>query len=252
MSIKLLILCVVSATLSLISFVVDRCRQTKKVQGITYTLAVISFVAGMISAWLSYQGNIETERQILRTREEAAEAAAQAEAANAQITEIRTPRRMAAQTKDMLVARLKPYAGQKYDMKVFRDEDSLELARALETIFEEAGWVGTNVYPRNGTRHLETDEQGVWTISGNEPTRRTSEAKSALDDALHEAGLYDDSTLLRAVNCAEIKGPIEVGSKVTPIPCSESDVRITGVGFKVVDNVIPGDTLVLVIGKQRL
>lgn len=252
MPMKLLILCIVLATLSLVSFVIDRCRQTKKVQGITYTLAGISFVAGMSSALLSYQGNIETERQIQRAQEEAAEAAVQAEAANAQITEIRTPRRMTAETQDMLIARLKPYAGQKYDLKVFRDEDSLELTRALQTIFEEAGWMYTNVYPRDGTRHSETDEQGVWTISGNEPTIRTSEARSALDDALHEAGLYDDSSLLRPINCIEVTGPIERGTKVTRIPCSESEIRITGIDSTNHDDVIPEDTLVLHVGKQRL
>ena len=44
----------------------------------------------------------------------------------------------------MLVAKLKPYAGQKYDMKVFRDQDSLELAPAIQAILEEAGWAGVH------------------------------------------------------------------------------------------------------------
>ena len=248
----LLIICLVSATLTLVSFLIDRRKRTRTGQRITHALAVISFGAGVSSGGLNYWASMDAKRQLERAHEKAAEAAAQAAAAQAQITEIRTPRRMAPETKGMLLARLKPHAGQKYDVKVFRDQDSLELARGLQTIFQEAGWLYTNVYPRQGTRPAETDSEGVWTIVGKGQTRSTSDAKSALDGALHEAGLYDDSKLFTPVNCVEIKGPIEVGSKFTPIPCSESEVRITGLGIRVQDDVIPGDTLVLHVGKQRL
>ena len=248
----LLIICLVSATLTLISFLIDRRKRTKTGQRITHALAVISFGAGISSGGLNYWASIDAEKQLRLAHEQAAEAASRAASAQAQITEMRTPRRMAPETKAMMLARLKPHARQKYDVKVFRDEDSLELAKTLQTVFEQAGWVYTNVYPRQGTRHAETDSEGVWTSVGKGQTRRTSEAKSALDGALHEAGLYDDSKLASPVNCVKATGPIEQGTKFTPIPCSESEVQIGELGFTVVDDVIPGDTLVLEVGKQRL
>ena len=159
---------------------------------------------------------------------------------------------MEPETKRMLVARLKPYAGQKYDMQVFRDQDSLELAAAIEAILEEAGWVSTNVYPRYATRYAETRDDGVWLMSGKVETRRTSEARMALHGALIEAGLYDDSSALNPVNCVKITGPIQEGTKFTRIPCSESSTQIIKIDFTVRDDVIPEDTLVLHVGKERL
>ena len=217
-----------------------------------YVLAVILLVAAISSAGVTYWASIKAERQLQLAYAKAAEAIVQADRAQTQITEIRTPRRMAPETKGMLVARLKPYAGQKYDMKVFRDEDSLELARVLQTIFREAGWVYTNVYPRHARRYAETHDDGMWVVSGKMQTGRTSKAKSALEGGLHEAGLYDDSSALTPVNCVEGTGPIEQGTKLTPIPCSESEIQVIGVDFTVQDDVIPEDTLVLHVGKQRL
>ena len=159
---------------------------------------------------------------------------------------------MEPETKHMLVARLKPYAGQKYDIKVFRDRDSLELATAIQATLEEARWVYTNVYPRYAMRYAETRDDGVWLIAGGVETKRTSEARMALHGALIEGGLYDDSTALTPVNCVESTGPIQEGTKLTRIPCSESPIRITEIDFTVNDDVIPEDTLVLHLGKERL
>ena len=91
-------------------------------------------------------------------------------------------------------------------------------------------------------------------ISGKAETRRTSEARTALHGALNEAGLYDDSTAFTPVNCVTATGPIQEGTKFTPIPCSESPIQITGIDFDstAVDEVIPEDTLVLHVGKERL
>ena len=134
---------------------------------------------------LGYCAAIETENQ-------AAETIERVDRAEVQITEIRMPRRMEPETERMLVTRLKPYAGQKYDLKVFRDQDSLELARAIQAILEEAGWVLTNVSPTHATRrYAETRDDGVFIISGKVEARRTSEARMALRDALIKAGLYD-------------------------------------------------------------
>ena len=194
MSMMMFIICLVSSVLSFISFLFTRRKLTKRGKRITYVLAVILFFAAIISGWLGYRVSIETEDQLQLAHDQASEAIVQADRAQAQITEIRTPRRMEPETKLMLAARLKPYAGQKYDMKVFRDQDSLELATAIQAILEEAGWVYTNVYPRDATRYAETRGDGVWLISGKVETTRTSEARMALHGALNEAGLYDDST----------------------------------------------------------
>ena len=199
----------------------------------------------LLSAVLGYRASIETEEQLQLAH-------TQVDRAQVQITEIRTPRRMEPETKRMLVAKLKPYAGQKYDMKVFRDQDSLELAPAIQAILEEAGWVYTNVYPRHATRYAETREDGVWLISGTVETKRTSEARMALHGALIEEGLYDDSNALIPVNCVESTGPIQVGTKITRIPCSDSSIQSMELVFTVHDDVIPEDTLVLHVGKERL
>ena len=242
----ILIICLVSAGLSLISSRVSRRKPTKRGQRITDVIAVILCFAAITSGWLGYWANIETEGQASATIE-------RVDRADAQITEIRTPRRMKPETKRMLAARLKPYAGQKYDMKVFRDQDSLELATAILAILEEAGWVYTNVYPKHATRrYAETRDDGVWLISGTEETRRTSEARMALHRALNDVGLYDDSTALTPKYCVEVTGPIKKGTKITRIPCSESPIQSIEADFTIRDDVIPKDTLVLHVGKERL
>ena len=252
MSLVLLVIGVASGIVVFISFLLERRKQTRIGQRIVYGLALISLMGVLGSATLSYWGNIETERQLELAQEKATAARRQADKAHAQIAEIRTPRRMPPETKSMLFAKLKRYAGQKYDMKVFRDHDSLELAATLQTIFEEAGWVYTNVYPRHATRYAETDEDGVWVESGKVQTKRTSEAMTALERALKEAGLYDDSSVVRPTDCVEATGPSEQGTKLTRIPCSETGIQITGLDFTVHDSVIREDTLVLHVGRQRL
>ena len=252
MSMAMLIICLVSGGSSFISFLFNRRKPTKMGQRITYVLAFISFFAAITLGALGYWASIETEEQLKLAHAQASEASEQADRAQEQITEIRTPRRMVPETKRMLIARLKPYAGQKYDMKVFRDQDSLELAPAIQAILEEAGWVHTNVYPKYATLYAEARDEGVWIISGKVETRRTTEARMALHGALIEAGLYDDSNLLNPVNCVESTGPIQVGTKFTRIPCSESSIQIVDIDFRVLDDVIPEDTLVLHVGKERL
>ena len=246
MSVAMFIISVVSGASSFISFLVGRRKPTKRGQRISYVIAVILCFAAITSGALGYWASIELEDQLQLVR-------AQADRAQAQIAEIRTPRRMEPETKRMLVVRLKPHAGQKYDMKVFRDHDSLELARAIQAILEKAGWAYTNVYPRHAARYAETRDDGVFIISGKVETKMASEARIALHDALNEAGLYDDSTAFTPEYCAESTGPIQVGTRLTPIPCSESPVQITGIDSTVHDDVIPEDTLVLAhVGKARL
>ena len=75
---------------------------------------------------------------------------------------------------------------------------------------------------------------------------------SALQGALTEADLYDDSTVIRPIDCVEVTGPIEQGTNFTRTPCSETGFQVTGLDFTVHDSVIREDTLVLHVGKQRL
>ena len=252
MSTALLIISLVSAMFLLISFLVSRCKITKQWNRISYGISIISFLALVTSGVLSYLTNIEVEDQLQLARDQASEASVNANIAQTQITELRTPRRMEPETKRMLVARVQPFAGQKYDMQVFRDVDSLELAMTLQSILEAAGWLHTNVYPKYATNYPETREDGLFTISGKAETEMTSEARMALHGALNEAGLYDDSTHFSSVSCVEITEPVQEGSRVTRIPCSESQVQITEIHSQAYDDVIPKDTLVLHIGKNRL
>ena len=137
-------------------------------------------------------------------------------------------------------------------MKVSRDQDSIELATAIQAILEQQGWVYTNVYPRLAADYSETRDEGVFLISGIMETGRTSKARVALQDALIETGLHDDSIALTPINCGEITEPIPVGTQVTRIPCSESSIQITDIDFAIQDDVIPEDTVVLHVGKERL
>ncbi len=251
-AILMLIIAVVMGGATLTSILINRRKPTKMGQRITYAIAVISPFAVIISGGLSYCASIETEEELQLAHAKVSEVGSQADRARAQIAEIRTPRRMEPDTKRMLVARLKSYAGQKYDIKVFRDRDSLELATAIQAILEEARWVYTNVYPTYATRYAETRGDGVYLISGKGHTRKTSEARMALHGALIEAGLYDDSTAITPIGCVEATGPIQEGTKLARIPCSESPIRNMELGFRVTDDVIPEDTLVLHLGKERL
>ena len=253
MSLAMFIISVVSGASSFTSFLVGRRKPTKRGQRISYVITVILCIAAIASGALGYWASIDIEDQLQLARDQASKAGVQADRAQAQITEIRTPRRMEPETVRMLAASLKPYAGQKYDMKVFRNRDSLELATAIQAILQEAGWVYTNVYPKHAIRtYAETRDDGVWLISGKEETKRTSVARMALHRALNEVGLYDDSTALTPKYCVESIGPIQEGTKLTPIPCSESSVESITVFFTIREDVIPEDTLVLHVGKERL
>ena len=107
MAMTIFILCVVSSVLVFISSFTSR-KPTKRGKRI---LAAILFFAAIISGWLSYRASIATDDQLQSVDDQASEAIVRADKAQAQITEIRTPRRMELETKRMLVVRLKPYAG---------------------------------------------------------------------------------------------------------------------------------------------
>ena len=92
MSMALLIICLVSGTLSFISFLVGSHRQTKIWKRVMYVLAVILLVAAISSAGVTYWASIKAEKQLQLAYAKAAEAIVQADRAQTQITEVRTPR----------------------------------------------------------------------------------------------------------------------------------------------------------------
>ena len=94
MSMVMLIICLVSGVLSFISFLFNRRKPTKKRRRITYVLSVILLFAAITSGALSYWLSLETEEQLQLAHTQASEASEQANRAQAQITKIRTPRRM--------------------------------------------------------------------------------------------------------------------------------------------------------------
>ena len=247
-----LIISLISVAGAFISFELGRRSQTKTRQRVAYVLAVTLLVTGASSAWMSYRSSIDTEMKLELSHEEAAAATAKANAAQARIDEFRTPRRLEPETKATLAAKLKPYAGQKYDLKVFRDQDSLELANALATVLKEAGWVHTEVYLTYKTNYAETDREGVYVISPNEPTNSTSKARAALRRALQDGNLHDDSATIRPVACVEGTGATPETLKLKVIPCSESPIRTVEIGSTAIDDILPRDTLALHIGKHRL
>ena len=251
MSLALLIISLVLAVSPFMSFLLDRGKPTRMGRRIAWALAAISLVGAITLEVLDYRSGIESEERLHLVSDQASEADEKADRAQADITEIRTPRRLEPNTERVLVAKLEPYAGQKYDLQVFRDHDSLELAPVIQRILEEAGWVYTNVYPKQA-RYAETREEGLFVVADTEPTGTTRAGRKALRDALIEAGLYNDSSAFIPVACVETTEPPQVGTKVTEIPCSESQLQITEIVFEFVAEVIPADTLVLVIGKQRL
>ena len=148
MFLVLLIISLVLAVSPFISFLLDRGKPTKMVRGMTWTLATISLIGAITLGVSDYRSGIKNEERLDRVSDQASEADEKADRAQADITEIRTPRRLEPNTERVLVAKLDPYAGQKYDLQVFRDHDSLELAPVIQGILEEAGWVYTNVYPK--------------------------------------------------------------------------------------------------------
>ena len=251
MSMALLIIGLVLAASAFMSFLLNRRKPTSMGKRITWALAAITLVGAITLEVLDYRASTETDEQLHLVHDDASETREKTDRAQADITEIRTPRRIEYVTERVLVAKLEPYAGQKYDLQVFRDHDSLELASAIQGILEEAGWVYTNVYPKQA-RYAETREEGLFVVSRTEQTGTTPAARKALRDALTEAGLYNDSSAFTPVACAEITGPPQVGTKITKIPCSESWVQIKAIHAEIVDDVIPADTLVLRIGKRRL
>ena len=223
---------IVLGILSFISGFVGLRKPTKTGRRVLLLISGTMAIAAITSGILGHLASIKTDDQL---------------------SEIRTPRRMEPETKRMFAAKMDLYAGQKFDMQVFRDHDSLELALDIQGILEEAGWVRTKVYPtRPRERYAETSEAGVQLVLGEVAERRTTAAKIALQSVLNEAGLYDDSTAFTPVSCVEVDDLPQVGSKVTPIPCSESFVKsIEIVEFTIHDKVIPDDTLVIRIGEYR-
>ena len=200
-----------------------------------YAVAVVSGIVTIISGTSSYQESKEINEIY------------------DQIAGVETPRIMKPGIKRMLVVRLDQFAGQEYDMQVFRDKESLQIADDLRAILEEAGWVHTKVYPilqETGYAAAHEDVGGMWIMSSTAETESTSDAREALRSSLDEAGLYDDSAHFIPVSCGETTEPVQEGAKFNHVPCSESPIESLEISFTIRDEGIPEDTLVLHIGKN--
>lgn len=251
MAIAILISGLIAGGAGLAALVVNQRKGSKTTQCTVYALSVTAVAAGTIGSGLGYRATTQAEEQLWAVGQEAAENRARGERTEAQISEIRTPRRMDEETMKAFVEQLKPHRGQKYDMQVFRDEDSLELGRSMHAMLDEAGWVDTNVYPRDRTGFAETEEAGVWVMPGKVEGQRTAQARMVLDHALKETGLYDVRSALKPQYCVESAGEPKVGTEITRRPCSEIEIEIVEIEITMYDEVIPEDTLVLHVGKHR-
>ena len=201
----------------------------------------------LLSVVLGYFSTIDFDARLQQNQTETAEV-------QAQVNEIKRTRHMEPDEIDVLVAKVKPYAGQKFDMVVFRDQDSLNLARLIRFALQEAGWVREEVYPRHGEDYAYTHYDGVWFMD-NSKENKTDQARRALQSALTDAGLYtgpDQDSHFQHIGCIELTGPLQPSASFTKIPCSESRVSIGEIGFDVHGNSIPEDVLVVYLGEKRL
>lgn len=251
MATAILITGLIAGGAGLTALVVNQKKGSKTAQSTVYALSLTAAATGTIGSGLGYWATTQAEEQLQAVEQEAAENRARGERTETRISEIRTPRRMDEETMMVFVDQLKPHRGQKYDMQVFRDEDSLELGRSMQAMLDEAGWVDTNIYPRDRTGFAETEEAGVWVMPGKVEGQRTAQARMALDHALKETGLYDVRSALKPLSCVESAGEPKVGTQLTRTPCSEIEIEIVEIEFTMYDEVIPEDTLVLHVGKHR-
>ena len=88
----------------------------------------------------------EADTKIEQSRKDAAEANARAEEAQLELARIVEPRTISPEDQQMLIDRLKQFAGQRYDLTVFADGESQNLLWSIYQILNNAGWVYTNAH----------------------------------------------------------------------------------------------------------
>lgn len=88
----------------------------------------------------------EANTKIEQSRKDAAEANARAEEAKLELARITEPRTIAPKDQQTLIDRLKQFAGQRYDLTVFADNESQNLLWSIYRILNEAGWIYTDAH----------------------------------------------------------------------------------------------------------
>ena len=174
-------------------------------------VALGSFGIYQLTTWVNAAKDRELQRfqaeadtKIEQSQSQAASAEAQAAAANARAAEaqlelarIKAPRWIAPEDQQTLVARLKPFAGQRYDLTVFQDGESRNLLWSIYSLLNAAGWVYTeglakdiavSVTPDLKVKPSLLDGLGA-TIQVDMTSESTLRALFALKTGMDDAGL---------------------------------------------------------------
>ena len=205
--------------------------------GYIVLVALGSFGIYQLTSWVNAEKDRELERfqaeantKIEQSQNQAASAEAQAAVANARAAEaqlelarIKEPRRIAREDQQMLVARLTPFAGQRYDLTVFLDGESKNLLWSINSLLNAAGWVYTDglakgiavsITPELKVQPSLLDGLGA-TIQIDMKSESTLRALAALRTGMEEAGL-----------------DFSAGGRHDPIENAPSDLIVIYVGKK--------------------
>ena len=173
----------------------------------------------------------EADTKIEQSRKDAAEANARAEEAQLELARIIEPRTIAPEDQQTLIDRLKPFAGQRYDLTVFADSESQNLLWSIYRILNEAGWplrlytnAHTSALERGISVRIARDltvrtsvDAGIRASMQNDMRNDSPTAKTlaALKVSMKEAGL-------------EFSAGFQAGSTPTLIPLLSNGVYLLG------------------------
>ena len=172
----------------------------------------------------------EAETKIEQSRRDAAEANARAEEAQLELARITEPRTISPEAQQTLIDRLKPFAGQRYDLTVFADSESQKLLWSIYRTLNEAGWVYTNA-------HTSVLERGMSVRITRDLTVRAS--VDAGIRASMQSDLRNDSST--AIALAALKFSMEEAGLEFP----------AGFRHEPKENV-PDDLIVIAVGEKRV
>ena len=172
----------------------------------------------------------EADTKIEQSRKDAAEANARAEEAQLELARIIEPRTIAPEDQQTLIDRLKPFAGQRYDLTVFADSESQNLLWSIYRILNEAGWVYTNA-------HTSALERGISVRIARDLTVRTSV------DAGIRASMQNDM---------RNDSPTAITLAALKVSMKEAGLEFSaGFRHKPMENV-PADLIVIAVGEKRV
>ena len=172
----------------------------------------------------------EADTKIEQSRADAAEANARAEEAQLELARITEPRTIAPEDQQTLIDRLKPFAGQRYDLTVFADSESQRLLWSIYRTLNEAGWVYTNA-------HTSALESGMSLRITRNLTVRVS-ADTGIKASM-QTGLRFDSPTAAAL--AELKVSME-----------EAGLEFSAGFLHNAKENVPDDLIVIAVGEKRV